>query len=102
MLFIYTCIILNFLYQMRKVNKKYCLKNKGESGRQAILDHKSKTILLFLHICTCTCLLLNLRAHGFYVLWDHFFILELFPCYSPTSQHTVSGYQIEIKRIVLP
>lgn len=84
---------------MRKLNKKYYLKNKGESGRQAIWDHKSKTILLFLHLL-CACILLNLwvlRFDG-----TIFLILDLFPCCSLTSQTTVSGSQKEIERNVLP
>lgn len=92
MLFIYTCIILNFLYRMRKVNKKYCLKNKGESGRQTISDHKSKTLLLFLHICTC--ILLNLRAHGFYVLMGpflYFRIVSMLLAYKSTYSKWLSN-----------
>lgn len=63
---------------MRKLNKKYYLKNKGESGRQAIWDHKSKTIFLFLHFL-CTCILLNLRVHGFYVLMGPFVYFRFVP-----------------------
>lgn len=63
---------------MRKLNKKYYLKNKGESGRQTISDHKSKTIFLFLHLL-CTCILLNLRVHGFYVLMGPFVYFRFVP-----------------------
>lgn len=85
---------------MRKLNKKYYLKNKRESGRQAIWDHNLKQFISYIYY-----------VHEYYRTYapmgytfslDHLFILELFPCCSLTSQPTVSGSQIEIKRNVLP
>lgn len=74
---------------MRKVNKKNCLKNKGESGRQAILDHKSKTILLFLHICTC--ILLNLWVLRFMGPFLYFRIVSMLLAYKSTYSKWLSN-----------